>query len=218
MKKRILAVCAALAMVVCGAVVLFSAMGASVGGGGPLSQIADFLFHTKEDAVALWETKEAEKAYEKMTLEDARKLDEYELVECVFCRLDAEDAEELAALPEPQRVMYTVLWYQAEVNNGGLCQYFVNSSSMTAPYLEDALSTIGADAHLELFHRFVTENGIDVNDLDSFHIDSEDQFEEQLARYPYETFEEGYYDLERYGCLDELCSAYIQAHMEDFFE
>lgn len=218
MNKRILAVCAALLLIICGAMVLNFALGEAVGGGSPLSPLADALFHTKQEAVALWETKEAERAYEKMTLEDARELDEYELVECVFCRLDAEDEEELAAMSEPQRMMYTVLWYQAEVNNGGLCQYFVNSSSMTAPYLEEALNVIGADAHLELFHRFVTENGIDVNDLDSFRIESADEFEEQLARYPFEAFDDSYYELERYGCLDELCSAYIQAHIEDFFE
>ncbi len=41
--------------------------------------------------------------------------------------------------------VFSALWsVESEVNNGGFSQYFVNSSAETAPFVVEALKTIGA--------------------------------------------------------------------------
>ena len=129
----------------------------------------------------------------------------------------------LAALDEvpaegPRRVAYTVDAFDREVQNGGLCQYFVNSSRETAPELEAALSQIGAESCRKLFHDFVTENEIDITRLDSFAIDRAEDFAAQNERYPFDDFDEDYYQLYEREPLDALCAAYVRGRLEDFFE
>jgi hypothetical protein len=82
-----------------------------------------------------------------------------------------------------------------EVQNGGLCQFFVNSSGELAPYIEDAMAEIGAEEHRALFAKFVTENEIDLNNMDSFRVTSVRQYRDQLERYDYGIFDDAYYDL-----------------------
>lgn len=50
------------------------------------------------------------------------------------------------ALSPPERVFRAIWELEAEVNNGGFHQYFLNSSGSLAPDAVDALRTIGADA------------------------------------------------------------------------
>ena len=83
---------------------------------------------------------------------------------------------------------------EAEVNNGGLCQFFVNSSSECAPYTSKALEVVGAISIKDLFDDFITTNNIDVNDLSSFKISSVDDFEEQTQRYDFDSFDEKFYE------------------------
>ena len=44
----------------------------------------------------------------------------------------------------PQKVFSAIWDVEAEVNNGGFSQYFVNSSSETAPFVVEALRTVDA--------------------------------------------------------------------------
>lgn len=163
-----------------------------------------------------------EKRCHSVTLAQAREMDNDELASCVMMRLNADSEEELNTFSQPVRLAYTVIWYQAEVNNGGLCQYFVNSSSMTAPYLEQALCEMGANRHLSLFHNFVTKHGIDVTDLSSFKIDEVEEFEEQEERYPFDDFDEAFYELEGdenslTETLTHCLGVYIRQHITNFF-
>ena len=57
-----------------------------------------------------------------------------------------------------------------ELQNGGLCQFFVNSSRSLAPYVDECLKMVGAEEHRKLFAEFVANNQIDLNNLDSFRI------------------------------------------------
>jgi hypothetical protein len=49
-------------------------------------------------------------------------------------------------LPEPKRVFRAIWEFEAQVNNGGFHQYFLNTSAWTVPGISDALLAIGATA------------------------------------------------------------------------
>ena len=119
--------------------------------------------------------------------------DFYDAVECI-----TEDAvydlEEQKNLPRELILAYTLIKLETEVNNGGLCQFFVNSSRQCAPYVSEALETIGAMGIRELFDRFVKDNGIDVNELSSFKISRIEEFEEQTQRYDFDAFDDKFYE------------------------
>ena len=115
--------------------------------------------------------------------------------------------------PEAQKTLYVAWKYDMEVQNGGLCQFFVNPSRALAPYLEDVLHTIRADSHRELFHSFVQENDIDINDLSSFIIRSVDEFQEQNERYPFDDFDKAFM---RLPSIYDYMFAFVKAHMDEF--
>lgn len=172
-------------------------------------------------AVGMQAKAELEEAarYRSMTRAEAELLPDKALWDCVsfrLCRLEA--AQVLAEESLARRAVYTVDTFDREVQNGGLCQYFVNSSRETAPELEEALSQVGAESFRKLFHNFVTENDIDVTQLDSFVIHSAEEFVAQNERYPFDEFDEAYYELYEREPLDALCTAYIRRHLGDFFD
>ena len=121
--------------------------------------------------------------------------------------------EGIRTLPHAVQVFYVTTLYEMEVNNGGLCQFFVNSSREFAPVLAGYLGEIGASEHKALFEAFVHDNDIDVNDLSSFIIDELDGFETQAKRYPFDDFDDAFYAMKP---IEELIVPYIRAHIEEF--
>ena len=96
-------------------------------------------------------------------------------------------------LPEQLVNIYALTQFEAEVNNGGLCQFFVNSSGECAPYVSRALAAVGADGLKALYERFLRENGIDPKDLSSFKLRSVAEYEDQVARFDYDSFDDAFY-------------------------
>ena len=133
--------------------------------------------------------------FKSMSIDDLLALDDenlYDAVECV-CEdavYDINDPE----LTEAQIYVYSLTRFEAEVNNGGLCQFFVNSSGECAPYISPALDTIGANELKTLFDNFILENNVDVNDLSSFKIDDISQYEEQTKRFDFDSFDDKFYE------------------------
>lgn len=78
------------------------------------------------------------------------KLDEDErlgwLIETLIRRSDfrGDDAPaRLAAIPDPYRALYLTAYAEFEIYNGGISQYFTNSSGQLAPMAVEAFETIG---------------------------------------------------------------------------
>ncbi len=93
---------------------------------------------------------------------------------------------------DEQITLYTLMNFEAEVNNGGLCQFLVNSSRECAPYVSDALNEIGAAEIKELFDEFVAKNSINLNDLcEVSSIEEYTSFEEQ---YDFDSFDVKFYE------------------------
>ena len=99
-----------------------------------------------------------------------------------------------ADISEEQKLVYSLNRFEAEVNNGGLCQFFVNSSSDCAPYISKALEAIEAFALKEAFDRFIADNRIDVYDLSSFKISDIDDYEAQTQRFDFDSFDDKFYE------------------------
>lgn len=162
---------------------------------------------------------EKTKKYLALTADELREIPDDELFDAVLCRtehiVDGFDdmTEGINALNESQRILYSVNYLEIEVNNGGLCQFFVNSSRVVAPYVSEYLGIIGADEHKKLYDGFVSANKIDLNDLSSFEIGSVRDYEKQTKRYPFDDFDNAYYELRS---LEEYLTVFAKAHIEDF--
>lgn len=127
---------------------------------------------------------------------------------------DAEDAAEAFKMLTGARRTVYVLWeFDLEVQNGGLCQFFVNSSRAVAPFVNEALQTVGAEEHRALLMEFVTENGIDLSNLESFKVFSTRGYGRQTRRYDFDVFDDKYYEL---PALQDMVTAYIKAHISEF--
>ncbi len=153
---------------------------------------------------------EKDESYVKMTSEEVAALPDEELYDAVQARVWAIEEkydnvkESLKNMTDTQRAFYIVAYYDMEVQNGGLCQFFVNSSRKVAPMLSEALEKIGADKHKELFDNFISDNKINVSDLNSFEVKKVEEFEKQMERYPFDEFDDIFYETEPlYDCLEE---------------
>lgn len=151
--------------------------------------------------------------YKSMSNEQLIRLSDDELytaVNCI-CSLDVDD-EKLDIANEIQRAFYVIDYFNLEVNNGGLCQFFVNSSRVCAPYISNSLEMIGAEKTKNLFDSFVAKNSIDLKNLDSFIIDDIDKFEEQTKRYPFDDFDNSYYKIED---IDKLLVSFAKKNINE---
>lgn len=101
----------------------------------------------------------------------------------------------LSQIAPEQRIFYILSIYDMEIQNGGLCQFFVNSSRSLAPYLDECLETVGAEEHRKLLSDFVSENNIDLNNLESFDTPDVDDYILQTQRYDFDSFDNAYSEL-----------------------
>lgn len=146
-------------------------------------------------------------------------LSDNDLFEAVyFQNLDiAESAEdegkELEQFSGPRRIVYILSLFDMEIQNGGLCQFFVNSSRAVAPYVGESLRCVGAGEHLDLFEEFITTNNIDVSNLESFKVFSKRGYLKQTKRFAFDLFDDEYYEL---PALQEKVVAYIKNNINEF--
>lgn len=97
-------------------------------------------------------------------------------------------------ISKKQKLLYSLIEFEMEVNNGGLCQFFVNSSRECAPYISEALNEIGAFDLKKLYDSFIADNNIDVNDLSSFISNDIDEYQAQTERFDFDSFDDEFYE------------------------
>lgn len=139
------------------------------------------------------------KKFRAMGKEKLLALDDEVLYGAIACICDdaVYDIKE-ADVTKEQKLFYSLTRFEAEVNNGGLCQFFVNSSGACAPYISEALDAIGAQRIKALYDAFIADNKIDVNDLSSFKINTVEEYEAQTQRFDYDSFDEAFYKDEEF--------------------
>lgn len=144
------------------------------------------------------------KKLRKMGKDDLLSLGDEEFYDAVWCLCeDAVFDIKSSLINEEQKLVYSLINLLAEVNNGGLCQFFVNSSGECAPYVSKALETVGAYEIKALYDSFIADNNIDVNDLSSFKISDVSEYEAQTKRFDFDSFDKSFYEKEN------LCQSII---------
>lgn len=158
-----------------------------------------------------------QESYISMTKEQLAALDDEELYSALLDRTDqkVEEGGSIEAgielMNEHERVFYAVSYLEMEVDNGGLCQFFINSSRAVAPLVSDYMGVIGADEHKALYDKFIAEYGIDVNNLESFDCGTDEEFSAQYDRYPFDEFDDAFCELKP---LSEYLIAYAREHID----
>ncbi|MBE5928399.1 MAG: DUF4375 domain-containing protein [Lachnospiraceae bacterium] len=150
---------------------------------------------------------------ELLTLSDADLFETVYLQNLDIAEKTEDEDKELEQFTGARRIVYILGLYDSEIQNGGLCQFFVNSSRVVAPYVSEALRCVGANEHLELFENFITTNSIDVSDLESFMAYSIRDYKKHTKRYDFDSFDDEYYEL---PVLQEKVVAYIKENINEF--
>ena len=157
--------------------------------------------------------------YIKMSASELSQLSDEELFEAVWNRTEnivsSKDdfADGFNDLNDEQRIFYAVNYLEMEVNNGGLCQFFVNQSRMFAPIVSAYMGVIGATEHQKLYDTFIEKQHIDTNNLSSFDCDTIEDFQSQYKRYPFDEYDNAFYELEP---LQNHLISFIKKHIEKF--
>ena len=165
------------------------------------------------------ESKKNQKRYLATSSDELKSLSDDELFSAVLDRTESKvDKYEniidgVKSLSGAQRIFYVSSYYEMEVMNGGLCQFFVNSSREVAPELSECLDAIGAYEHKKLFDSFIKDNNIDVHDLSSFIINDVSEFEAQNNRYPFDEFDNAFFELKP---IQDQLIPYIKEHLSEF--
>lgn len=158
-------------------------------------------------------------AYLKASTEELLRLSDDELFTAVWARIEniissKEDLlEGFLSLNEKQRIFYAVSYLEMEVNNGGLCQFFVNSSRMVAPIVSEYMGIIGATEHKNLYDTFVEKYQINTQDLSSFDCETVEEFKSQYERYPFDEYDNAFYELEP---LQAYLTQFIKENIEAY--
>lgn len=120
-----------------------------------------------------------------------------------------------STLNQNQRTVAALATFEAEMMNGGLCQFFANDHNGYAQYVIDALGEVGAFEMQTHYASFLAQNQIDVTQMDSFRIASIQDYLKQFARFPYEAFDTRFYELYQQENLGDLLLSYVQLHRDE---
>ncbi len=165
------------------------------------------------------EKQRMDELYLQMTTEELRQLPDEKLFYAVVVRIDDKvDAfdnikDGINSLNEKERIVYAVNYFEMEVNNGGICQFFVNTSRVVAPLVSEYMGIIGAGEHKKLYDDFISQNSIDVSDLSSFDSETAEDFSAQYQRYPFNDYDNKFYKM---ATLESYLTAFIKSNIEYF--
>lgn len=134
----------------------------------------------------------------------------------LYAKVD--DGEELQGAEVPVFILW--MW-NIEMQNGGLCQFFVNDGAYAA-HVPAALEAVGAKKYAVLFRDFITTHSINLNDLSQFDLKFETEDDDMSAYadatelYPFDDFDEAYYDLYHFDPLEAYLATYIRENIDRF--
>ena len=169
----------------------------------------------------IYEERKRDKQYCQMTISDLKALSSDEFLEALSARILQEEGhmdveESLVYFEGAKRIFFIVDYFDMEIQDGGLCQFFVNSSRMVAPYIIEALKEINAIRYKELLEKFICDNRLSMEDLASFEVEDIEEYEQKLERYPFDEFDEVYCELYEIEPLNMLLENYCRRHIADF--
>lgn len=126
------------------------------------------------------------------------------------------EKEIVQSWPEPKQTIYIISQVEAEVNNGGFNQFFVNSAGQFAAMAPGAFTLIGANGFSDLVVRanrvYVTEYETIVKYQDG----TVDGFSKSYKNNPLNALDDEFYALYVRENLEKLEAAFIRKNKESF--
>ena len=87
-----------------------------------------------------------------------------------------------------------------------------------AKYVSDALGEVGALEMQEHYSNFVSQNHIDVTNMDSFRTVSIQEYKKQYERFPYEAFDNTFIEIYQRENLADLLLSYVRLHSDEILD
>ena len=93
-----------------------------------------------------------------------------------------EDKETYKNMKKTHRNIYIIIWFETEMENGGLGEYLFNPSNITMDYLQEALRDIEAFDLSKEYKKFIEENNIanSINKIKKRNVQEYSQFMSQF--------------------------------------
>lgn len=109
------------------------------------------------------------------------------------------------------RNVYTLLWFDTEMHNGGLGEYLFSVSNVTIGYLEQAFEDIKALELLKSYKKFVEKNNI-IKAINNINKRSVEEYFQFMSKFDFSCFN----DLYEKTDLRLLIANYIRNNIIDF--
>ena len=88
-----------------------------------------------------------ENKYLNLSFEELKALEDHELFMAIDVKTYTKvEKNDFNFLNEHEKVFYVINYFDTEVMNGGLCQFFVNSCRTYAPYISDFLDKLNSSS------------------------------------------------------------------------
>lgn len=107
--------------------------------------------------------------------------------------------------------VYTLLWFDTEMKNGGLGEYFFSISNVTMSYLEKAFEDVKALELLESYRIFINKNNIEEG-ISHINKRSVEEYSLFMSKFDFSKFN----DLYEKTDLRLLIANYIRSNIIDF--
>lgn len=109
------------------------------------------------------------------------------------------------------RNIYTLLWFDTEMHNGGLGEYLFSTSNITTPYLQKAFEDVKALELLQSYKIFIEQNNIE-NTINNMNERSVEEYFQFINKFDFSNFN----DLYEKTDLRLLVADYIRNNIIDF--
>ena len=124
--------------------------------------------------------------------------------------------KDLEPFSDGQRKILALMWYDAEVNNGGHDQFFSNSTGIVWKDALECMRMIGAVKCAENFQRAIDMFGGEVPFDRDKRNDALDEICEDEDFDDFEEIDDFYYDEDDAEDVDQMMDDYVKAHAAEF--
>lgn len=122
-----------------------------------------------------------------------------------------EDKETYKNMKKTHRNIYIIIWFETEMENGGLGEYLFNPSNITMDYLQEALKDIEAFDLSKEYKKFVEENNI-ANSINKIKKRNVQEYSQFMSQFDFSYFN----NLYKITNLRKLMADYIRKNIVDF--
>lgn len=122
-----------------------------------------------------------------------------------------EDKETYKNMKKTHRNIYIIIWFETEMENGGLGEYLFNPSNITMDYLQEALKDIEAFDLSKEYKKFVEENNI-TNSINKIKKRNVQEYSQFMSQFDFSYFN----NLYKITNLRKLMADYIRKNIVNF--